>query len=78
MDKEIKDVSILQLSYGNYVSLDDYIDLQQRIDKAIEYIEKEYKENIIIADYCDNPITPQDLYNDILNILKGDDTNEKQ
>ncbi len=69
MDKEIKDVSILQLSYGNYVLLDDYIDLQQRIDKAVESIEDCKKVNgdkkTCIIDH-----------NYLLNILKGGDTNE--
>ena len=45
--------------------------LQERIDKAIEYIEKEYDENIVICDQYDMPITPQDLYDDLINILKG-------
>lgn len=46
--------------------------LIKRIDKAIEYIEKEYQDNIIITDYADNPITPQELYGELLDILKGD------
>lgn len=45
---------------------------QDRIDKAIDYIEKEYQDNIIITDYADNPITPQELYGELLDILKGD------
>lgn len=53
--------------------LEKYFNIQQRIDKAIEYIEKEYQDNIIITDYADNPITPQELYGELLNILKGDD-----
>lgn len=47
-------------------------DYKTRIDKAIEYIEKEYEDNVIIVDYTDNPITPQDLYAELLDILKGD------
>ena len=40
MNKEIK---ILQLSYGNYVSLDDYVKLQTRWDSLREWL-KEFKE----------------------------------
>ena len=46
--------------------------LQSIIKEVREYIEKEYEENIIIVDYCDNPITPQDLYDDILEILENE------
>ena len=46
---------------------------EERINKAIEYIEKEYDENIVICDQYDMPITPQDLYDDLINILKGEE-----
>ena len=44
-----KELSIIQLSYGDYVSLDDYLDLKKKleaknkiIDEVIEIIKKEY------------------------------------
>lgn len=59
-------------SYSAKVLLNYITNLQERIDKAIDYIEKEYQDNIIITDYADNPITPQELYGELLDILKGD------
>lgn len=50
----------------------DEVIYKSRIDNAIEYIEKEYQDNVIIVDHTDNPITPQELYGELLDILKGD------
>ena len=60
----------LRRSYEAYEIKEEY---KLRIDKAIEYIEKEYDENIVICDQYDMAITPQDLYDDLINILKGED-----
>ena len=45
-------------------------DLKQRIDKAVEYIEKNKLINNL--NYMDNGVG--DLFNNVLNILKGNDT----
>lgn len=37
-EEEKLNVSILQLSYGNFVSLEDYIKLQQENKKLMQYI----------------------------------------
>lgn len=73
---EVKDNDYVWLSLSDNDTriLLTYIEvLQSKIDKAIEYIEKEYDENIVICDQYDMPITPQDLYNDLINILKRED-----
>ena len=49
--------------------LDEIERLHSIIKEVREYIDKEYEENCIIADCYDKPITPQDLYSDILKIL---------
>ena len=70
--KRFGEDSIFCLEYDKETLKDLVFELQQRINKAIVYIEKEYEDNDIIIDYTDNPITPQDLYADLLDILKGD------
>lgn len=39
-----KNIGILQLSYGNYVSLDDYVKLQKRWDSLREYYQRKAEE----------------------------------
>ena len=49
--------------------LSNYIkDLQQRIDKAIDYIKQDYERNEEIVDYC----AFKPFYNNLLKILGGD------
>jgi hypothetical protein len=72
MDKEINEVPIELYATRNgefikYVKYEDYIDLQQRIYKAVEYIEMVQK--------TENDINPYVLHAPtLLKILKGDDT----
>lgn len=57
----------------NLLLKNDVERLHSIIKEVREYIDKEYEENCIIVDCYDNPITPQDLYSDILKILdKGE------
>lgn len=64
-------IDILKGNDEGLETLKTFIDYKERVKKAIVYIEKEYEDNDIIVDYTDNPITPQDLYADLLDILKG-------
>ena len=84
MNKEVYKEMCSQIYEGE--SWDRMINCLERKDKEIErqhsiikevreYIDKEYEENCIIVDYCDNPITPQDLYSDILEILDKESEN---
>lgn len=66
--KKLEDKEEVEMIYRD----NDIRVLEKRIDKAIDYIEKEYQDNIIITDYADNPITSQELYGELLDILKGD------
>ena len=65
-------IDILNGNDEGLETLKTFVDYKERVRKAIEYIEKEYQDNIIITDYADNPITPQELYGELLDILKGD------
>lgn len=65
-------IKYLQEYNPKYYKGEKFYGDESRIDKAIEYIEKEYQDNIIITDYADNPITPQELYGELLDILEGD------
>lgn len=56
----------------DYIPSRKFDELQKRIDKAIEYCDKEIRNIIANFDYIDT----KDLEN-IRKILKGDDENEK-
>ena len=61
-----KEISILKLSYGNYVSLDDYLDLQHQLEEKEKIIDE-------ITDYINNEKFKDRFYplKDILEIIKG-------
>lgn len=68
MNKEyLKEVNIYSFNNENYVSLQDYTKLQQRIDKAIGYMKS------IEMDKTDKyiPIRDYDEYQYLLSILQG-------
>lgn len=92
MKDEIKEMidktKILMLSYGNYISLDDYVklkdyitNLQKRNEKAIEYIKNNIADiefikkqyNVIYDDYVETTINDIEK---LLNILQGEDKDE--
>jgi hypothetical protein len=94
--KEILDnPKILMLSYGNYISLDDYVklkdyitNLQQENERLKESIEELTNRNVKASVYILENIKgnyfkryDDEIYKmcaDLLNILKGDDENEKR
>lgn len=57
MDNEIKEIldnpKILMLSYGNYISLDDYVKLKDYITNLQEENKEIKKSNLILIDYQD-------------------------
>ena len=78
MKDEIKEINLSEMLFNRDERLLDYItNLQQRIDKAIKYIEQEVVfydsydgEDTMLEDLCER------YYKNLLNILNGDDDNE--
>ena len=74
-----KEAIIERQANENLKLVNDNYDLQQRIDKAIEYILKEYDtydKGIFIVDQYDQPIYVDEIYGTLLSILKGSEDNE--
>ena len=83
MNREIKEIldnpKILMLSYGNYISLDDYFklkdyitNLQERIDKALDKITTEQ----LYTNYSWGKTYYAQLMKDLRNILEGKDNDK--
>lgn len=64
-EKELKKVNIYSFYEENYVALNDYVKLQQRIDKALELIED-------IIKYPEKYNGKDNVYN-LTKILKGEE-----
>ena len=64
-----KEVSIIPLSYGNYVSLEDYLDLKKQLEekqKIIDKLLRKYNEETCTIDFS---MTIED-FNQLLEILE--------
>ena len=63
-----EEVGILSLSYGNYVSLDDYIKLQQQKQELINWLES--KNKIILQQH--KIVEPVIRVKDVIDKIKED------
>lgn len=73
-----EEVGILSLSYGNYVSLDDYIKLQQERDlykEVIDEVRKFIEDWLFDAGGNGASMTYEDI-NELLQILDKGESNE--
>lgn len=78
MSEETINVSILQLSYGNYVSLDDYVKLKQenkqlkeQLQQRAEDMDKSYIRVQNLLDYYEHyKVLPKSILDELIELHK--------
>lgn len=73
LEEENKKLKEVQCTFCGTGCLKMREELQQRIDKAIEYIKQDYEKNQEVIEYCNF----EDFYKRLLKILKGEE-NERE